>query len=99
MKLKYIEDIADTCNEFYQQVIDSVGRLRYETLIERIQDVCNEYTEHDDDTIDIDYKSMCFTVHKDNVVGMWHLCENASYYVYTNGTLDTVEDTIDVELF
>jgi hypothetical protein len=99
MKLDYINDIAETSNEFMYKVIDSVGCLEYDELMKRIDNVCNACTEHSDDTIDIDFKNMCFTVHKDNVLGMWHLCENASYYIYKNGFLDEVDGIIDVELF
>lgn len=99
MKLKHIEEIADTCCEFTQQVIDKVGCLDYDTLIDRINKVCNGYTEHGDNTIDIDYKDMCFTVYQDDTLGMWHLCENASFYIYKSGFLDCVDGVIDVELF
>jgi hypothetical protein len=97
MKLEYINEIADTCCEFMEQVIRIGDALPEETLMARIQDICNNYTEHCDDTIDIDYKNMCFTVHKDNN-GDWQLCENASYYIFKNGFLDTVDGVIDVEL-
>ena len=96
MKLSIINDIAETSNEFMYKVIDSVGCLEYDELMKRIDNVCNACTEHSDDTIDIDFKNMCFTVHKDNVLGMWHLCENASYYIIKGGL---VHDTIDIELF
>lgn len=96
MKLEYINDIADACCEFMAQVIDQGESLDYDELVRRIDKYCNSITEHSDDTIDIDYKNMCFTVHKDNVLGMWHLCENASYYIIKGGL---VHDTIDIELF
>lgn len=99
MKLKYINDITETCHEFMAQVINEEEMLEYDTLFERIRNVCSDKTEHDDDTIDIDYKNMCFTVHLDRISGQWKLCENASYYVYEHGFLDVVDGVIDVELF
>lgn len=97
MKLQYINDITDTCREFMARVINLDECLDYDVLIERADKICNS-TEHDDDTIDIDYMNMCFTVHLDRVLGQWKLCENASYYVFKNGFLDAVDGVIDVEL-
>lgn len=99
MKLDYINDIANTCCEFMTQVINQDVSLDYDVLIKKIDMVCNECTEHGDDTIDIDYKNMCFTVHLNRVLGQWQLCENASYYIYKNGFLDEDDGIIDVELF
>ena len=99
MKLNYINDIAETCNAFMQQVIDRDELLDYKVLMARLNNVMHDCTEHDDDTIDIDYGKMCFTVHLDRVHGQWKLCENASYYVYEHGFLDVVDGVIDVELF
>ena len=96
MKLNYINEIADTCCEFMDQVIALGEMLPTNILMAHIDSICNEYTEHNDDTIDIDYKNMCFTVYK-NKQGDWELCENASYYVYREPS-DVVEDVIDVEL-
>ena len=99
MKLKYMEEIADTCCEFFNQVIDRQGCLEYDTLMERVRDICNDFTDHDNGFIDIDYKSMTFTVCQDDF-NMWHLSENATYYLWNineNGDLE-VSDTIDVEL-
>lgn len=96
MKLDYINDIADACCEFMCQVIDNGECLEYDELMKRIDNVCNACTEHSDDTIDIDYKNMCFTVHLNRVLGQWELCPNASYYIIRGGL---VNDTIDIELF
>lgn len=96
MKLKYINEIADTCCEFMNQVININEQMPKNMLMAHIQDVCNNYTQQVDDTIDIDYKNMCFTVHK-TTQGDWVLCENASYYIYRD-LEDLVEDVIDVEL-
>ena len=97
MKIKYINEIAAQCCEFEDQVIAYGECMPENMLIAHIENVCNNYTEHNDDTIDIDYKDMCFTVHK-NKNGDWELCENASYYIYKNGFLDVVDGVIDVEL-
>lgn len=97
MKLQYMKEIANTCCEFMEQVITFGESRATNVLMARIEDVCNNYTTHDDDTIDIDYKDMCFTVHK-NENGLWELCENASYYIFKNGFLDVVDGVIDVEL-
>ena len=99
MKLKHIYDMADTCCEFMHQVINQAESLDYDVLMKRIDMVCNACTEHGDDTIDIDYKNMCFTVHLNTVLGQWELCENASYYIYKNGFLDEDDGIIDIELF
>lgn len=95
MKIKYINEIAAQCCEFEDQVIAYGECLPENILMAHIADVCNEYTVQCDDTIDIDYKEMCFTVHK-NKDGLWELCENATYYIYK--TEEIVEDEIDVEL-
>lgn len=99
MKLDYIADIANMCCEFMTQVINEDESLDLEVLMTRLDDVCNEYTYKDEDTIDIDYKKMGFTVHLNRVLGQWQLCENASYY--PDGFLDDdpSESIVDVELF
>ena len=97
MKLSHINEIADTCCEFMEQIISFGDVLPEDVLMSKLQSTCNDYTEHNDDTIDIDYKNMCFTVHK-NKNGDWELCENASFYIYKNGFLDVVDGVIDVEL-
>lgn len=99
MKLRHIEDIAETCTEFMNKIINQDECLDYETLMERLSKVIHNCTEHNDDTIDIDFGNMCFTVHLDTVLGQWRLCENASYYIYNFGFLDVVDGVIDVELF
>lgn len=99
MKLEFMEEIADSCCEFFDQVIDRQGCLDYDTLIERVRDICNDFTDHDNGFIDIDYKSMCFTVCQDDF-NMWHLCENATYYVWKinkNGDREVAYE-ISVEL-
>ena len=96
MKLSIINDIADTCAGFTCKVIDGVESLDYDELIRRVDKCCDSITEHSDDTIDIDYRNMCFTVHLNRVLGQWELCPNASYYII-RGRL--VNDTIDIELF
>ena len=98
MKLDTINDIANTSSEFMRKVIKQGESLGYDTLYTRMRAHCGNYTEHNDDTIDIDFGNMCFTVHL-TANGDWALCENASYYIYTNGFLDTVDGVIDVELF
>jgi hypothetical protein len=99
MKLDYINDIADTCYKFMTQVINQDESLDCEELMTRLDNICHEYTYKDEDTIDIDYKKMGFTVHLNRVLGQWQLCENASYY--PDGFLDDdpSESVIDVELF
>lgn len=97
MKLNHINEIADTCCEFMEQVIAFGESLPENMLMAHIEDICNNYTKQADDTVDIDYKDMCFTVHK-NKDGYWELCENASYYIYKNGFLDIVDGVIDIEL-
>lgn len=99
MKLKHIEEIASTAKSFMRKVINKNESVEYDTLVERIREYCANYTEHGDDTIDIDYRYMCFTVHMNQESGKWQLCENASYYIYQNGFLDYDEGIIDVELF
>lgn len=96
MRLDYINDIAETTRAFMGCVINEYETLDYDVLMKRLVNVCATVTEHGDDTIDIDYKHMCFTVELDTVLGQWQLCENASYYVIKGGL---VHDTIDVELF
>lgn len=96
MKLKYINEIADTCCEFMNQVININEQMPKNMLMTHIQDVCNNYTQQADDTIDIDYKNMCFTVYMRGD-GLWELCENATYYIFNN-TRTCVNDAIDVEL-
>lgn len=98
MKLYYMNEIANTCREFMTQVINLDELVDYDVLMERLNKVFHQCTEHGDDTIDIDYKDMCFTVHLDTVLGQWKLCENASYYILKGGFLDTVDGVIDVEL-
>lgn len=99
MKLEYINDIADACCEFMALVIDQGESLDCEVLMTRLDNICHEYTCKDEDTIDIDYKKMGFTVHLNRVLGQWQLCKNASYY--PDGFLDDdpSESVIDVELF
>lgn len=96
MRLDYINDIAETTQAFMRYVIGKYKTLDYDVLMKRLVNVCATATEHGDDTIDIDYKHMCFTVYLDTVLGQWRLCENASYYVIKGGL---VHDTIDIELF
>ena len=98
MKLSTICDIAETCSNFMLRVIDECECLDYDELMKRIDNVCDACTQHSDDTIDIDYKNMCFTVHLDSVLGQWKLCENASYYIFKHGFLDSVDGVVDVEL-
>lgn len=98
MKLDIINDIAKTSSEFMARVIGKDDILNYDTLFERMREWCAHFTEHNDDTIDIDFGNMCFTVHMD-ANGDWALCENASYYIYKHGFLDCVDGVIDVELF
>lgn len=95
MKISIIQDIAITTSEFMNKVINREELLDYEVLMSRVEKVFYQATEHGDDTIDIDYKRMCFTVHLDTISGQWVLCENATYYVMNNGL---VADTIDIEL-
>lgn len=95
MKLELMQDIAEHCRVFMKHVITLNESLDYNALMERIRLYCDDYQEHCDDTIDIDYRNMCFTVHT-NQDGDWELCENASYYIIN--TTGCVEDTIDVEL-
>lgn len=95
MRLDYINDIAETTRAFMTHVIDQGEALDYEALMKRLDNVVCTTTEHKDDTIDIDYKHMCFTVRLNTVLGQWQLCENASYYIINGGL---VHDTIDVEL-
>lgn len=97
MKLTHINRIAHICEEFQNKIISYGEHMPDDKLMAHIQNSCAEITEHEDDTIDIDYDDMCFTVHKNNN-GDWELCENASYYIYKNGFLDTVDGVIDVEL-
>lgn len=99
MKIKHIYDMAETSSEFMKHVINKNESLDYDVLMKKIDMVCNACTEHGDDTIDIDYKNMCFTVHLNRVLGQWELCENASYYIYKNGFLDEDDGIIDIELF
>lgn len=98
MKLEHAKEICETCSEFMSQVINKDELQDYDCLCEKIRQFCANSTEHDDDTIDIDYKKMCFTVHMTKN-GDWALCENASYYIMDSGFLDTVDGVIDVELF
>ena len=98
MKLNHIYDIATTTSEFMYKVINLDEALDYEVLMERLDNISHQATEHTDDTIDIDYKDMCFTVQLDTVLGQWVLCKNASYYVLKNGFLDAEDGIIDVEL-
>jgi hypothetical protein len=95
MKLNQINNIAENCRVFMEHVIGLNEPLCYDALMERIRLYCADYTEHNDDTIDIDYMNMCFTVYM-NKDGDWELCENASYYIIN--TTGCVEDTIDIEL-
>lgn len=99
MKLDYMNDIVDSCCEFMAQVINQDESLDYEVLMTRVYDICNEYIYKDEDTIDIDYKKVGFTVHLNRVLGQWQLCKNASYY--PDGFLDDdpSESIIDIELF
>ena len=99
MKLNYIYDIADECAEFMNKIINEEELLDYEVLMERLSKVIHNCAEHNDDTIDIDYKDMCFTVYLDEITGQRKLCENASYYIKKSGFLDTIDGVIDVELF
>lgn len=78
MKLSVIEEIATTCSEFTDQVLCPQESATYETLMERVKDVCNFWLERED-KIFIDYKNMTFTAIKDNVLGRWHLDNNARY--------------------
>ena len=96
MKLSIINDIAETCVGFSCKVIDEGESLDYDELVRRIDKYCDSIAEHSDDTIDIDYKDMCFTVHLNKVLGQWELCPNASYYIIRCGL---IKDTIDIELF
>lgn len=96
MKLDIMQDIVQTTLAFMIHVIDKNEALDYDVLMKRLNAVCCTATEHGDDTIDIDYKHMCFTVHLNTALGRWQLCENASYYIIKGGF---VLDTIDVELF
>lgn len=96
MKLDYINDIAETTRAFMIHVIDKGEAIDYEVLMKRLVNVCATATEHGNDTIDIDYKHMCFTVHLNTVLGRWQLCKNASYYIIKGGL---VHDAIDIELF
>lgn len=98
MKLNHINDIADTTNVFMYKVINLDEALDYEVLMERLNNIFHQATEHTDDTIDIDFRNMCFTVQLDTVLGQWVLCKNASYYVLKNGFLDAEDGIIDVEL-
>lgn len=99
MKLRYIKDIQKTCDAFMEQVLDLTDAIDKPVLIALCQRYCDGYTEQDDDTIDIDYKNMCFTCQKQIGGDKWFLCENASYYIFKNNLgLTEVEDTIDVEL-
>lgn len=95
MKLNHIDNIAQQCDEFMDQVIAYGECMPENMLMAHIEDVCNDYTKHGDDTIDIDYKDMCFTVYT-NKNGDWELCENASYYI--TDITGCVEETIDIEL-
>lgn len=97
MKLEHIYDIAETCSDFMKHVINQDASLDYDVLMKKIDMECDAYTEHEDDTIDIDYKNMCFTVCLNVVLGQWQLCENASYYIFKDGFLDG--GVIEVELF
>ena len=99
MKVDIMQDIVETTRAFMKYVINEDEALDYDVLMKRLDNVVCETTEHGDDTIDIDYKHMCFTVHLNTVLGQWQLCENASYYIMKHGFLDTVNGVIDVELF
>lgn len=95
MKLNHIYDVTEQCKLFTNRVIGLNESLCYTALMERIRMYCDAYTEHRDDTINIDYRDMCFTVHT-NENKEWELCENATYYVL--GTNGCVEEAIDIEL-
>lgn len=96
MRIHHINEIADQCCEFMNQVIAYGERLPKNILMAHIESVCNNITQQHDDTIDVEYKDMCFTVYmRDD--GLWELCENATYYIF-NSTGTLVEDEIDVEL-
>ena len=96
MKLSIINDIAETCAGFTCKVIDEGESLDYDELVRHVDKYCDSITEHSDDTIDIDYKDMSFTVRLNKVLGQWELCPNACYYVIKGGLLN---DTIGIELF
>ena len=61
-----------------------------------LQNFADKTTEQCDDTIDVDFEDMCFTLELVSE-GMWSLCPVATYYIYNdNGTL--IKDEIEVEL-
>ena len=96
MRLKYIDAIHNQCKGFMDDVIDIVEALPKNMLMARLDSCDCEYRESGDDTIDVDYKDMLFTIYKNNS-GKWGLCENATYYVYDD-TKQEIFDSIDVEL-
>ena len=82
MKLKYINEIADTCCEFMEQVINTKDELSYDTLMKRARDVVN-YIDWTDkgDLIIFDYKRMSFYVRKNNETDKWCLDKEATFNV------------------
>lgn len=82
MKLKYINEIADTCCEFMEQVLCMQESATYDTLMKRAREVVNyiDWTELDNGyMITFYYKRMTFYVRKDPVLGRWHLDSVATF--------------------
>ncbi len=79
MKLKYINEIADTCCEFMEQVIGLNTELSVETLIKYAKDVVNniDWRWADEDLIIFDYKRMTFYVRRKD--DKWFLDKEAVF--------------------
>ena len=101
MRLTTIQDLNKTIIDFYRLIINPDNTITWQQFLDNCNNYANEITMHEDDTCDVDFGSMCFTVYKqpDNTA---RLCENASYYLPMRhpDSLDEEEiNVIDVELF
>lgn len=106
MRLETVKEIAQTCEDFYKQILSQNDKYTWDEFLERCKRNSDGITEYknirtgDVFEVDIDYKSMCFTVSNDN--GFARLSPIATYY-HTFGEkseLDGIEFTeIDIELF
>ncbi len=96
MKLSYMTQICTTVKRFEQRIIAHGECLSDCLMQDRLRVFADKTTEQDDDTIDVDFEDMCFTLERVSD-GMWGLCPVATYYIYNdNGTL--IKDEIEVEL-